>query len=374
MEWKTENAGGRFRVLVTKDLPGERWRRALRRVGCEVCWSTSREKLDIEAIRAAIGSRCHGVIGQLTEPWGAELFEALARAGGRVYSNYAVGYDNVQVDEATARNIAVGNTPGVLTETTAELAVALTLAAARRVSESERFLRAGRFTGWLPDLFLGKRLFGATVGIVGAGRIGSVYARMMAAAFSMDVLYWSRSRAESLESWARVCSDVLTVSGRAPKCEHVSDLDDLVSRSDIVSIHVPLTAETRHLFDGARLRRMRPDAILVNTARGPIIDESALVEHLRNHPRFRAGLDVFEREPALAEGLAQCENAVVVPHIGSATEWTREGMATLAACNVTGVLLGLPLAEPFDPQAFLTGDFPDRTPSIVNAQALGLRR
>ncbi|MCH2584861.1 MAG: hypothetical protein MK138_08845, partial [Planctomycetes bacterium] len=180
MSWRIENEGGALRVVVTKDLPGERWVEVLTAAGCELVISTSRDILSVDEIREALGERCDGAIGQLTEPWGAELFEALKEAGGRAYSNYAVGYDNVDLAEATSRGIAVGNTPGVLTETTAEMAVALTFAAARRSGEAEVFLRAGKYHGWLPDLFLGKRLWGGTLGIVGAGRIGSAYAKMLA--------------------------------------------------------------------------------------------------------------------------------------------------------------------------------------------------
>lgn len=169
-EWKTHNSDGRNRVVVTKDLPGDRWLQVLIRAGCrvEICMST--DVLNVAEIKAAIGTGCDAVIGQLTEDWGDALFAALKAAGGRVYSNYAVGYNNMDVAAATRHGIAVGNTPGVLTETTAEMAVALTFAAARRTGESERFLRAGNYRGWLPALFLGKLLYGRTVGIVGAGR------------------------------------------------------------------------------------------------------------------------------------------------------------------------------------------------------------
>jgi hydroxypyruvate reductase 1 len=373
MSWETLNPGGRFRVIVTKKLPGERWRGILTEAGAEISYSTSRRTLGVDEIRTAIGSRCDGAIGQLTEPWGAELFEALKRAGGRAYSNYAVGYDNVRVDEATSRGIAVGNTPGVLTETTAELAVALTLAAARRIGESERSLRAGEFTGWLPDLFLGKRFHGGTLGIIGAGRIGTAYAKMMAGAFSMDVVYWSRSRAAKLEAWFLARKDFSGAVGeRVLRCRRVEQVDELLGASDVVAIHVPLSDATRHLIDRDRLAQMKEDAVLVNTARGPIIDEAALVAHLSSHPRFRAGLDVFEHEPVLAPGLVDCENAVLVPHIGSATDWTREGMATLAAANVAGILLGRPVLEPFDVAPFLREESPRWTPSIVNREALGI--
>jgi hydroxypyruvate reductase 1 len=347
MTWKTHNPGGRHRVIVTKELPGSGWLSALEAAGCEVRVSTSRQILSVEEIRAAIGRRCDGAIGQLTEPWGVELFEALAAAGGRVYSNYAVGYNNVDVPEATRRGIAVGNTPGVLTETTAEMAVALLFAAARRVPEAERFLREGRFHGWLPDLFLGKRLWGGTLGVVGVGRIGACFARMIAPGHDMDLLYADIGPSKVLEEhFARLNRARAEAGERQLRCEHVADLDELLRRADAVSLHVPLDDSTRHLIDARRLALMKPDAILVNTSRGPIVDERALVDHLRANPGFRAGLDVFENEPALAPGLAELPNAVIVPHIASATEWTRQGMATIAAENVAAVLRGDPAAAP----------------------------
>ena len=373
MSWKTENAGAERRVIVTKDLPGRRWRDALVRARCEIVWSTSRETLPIEEIRGAIGTRCDGVIGQLTEPWGEELFDALEKAGGKVYSNYAVGYDNVRVAEATRRRIPVGNTPGVLTETTAELAVALTFAAARRVPESERFLREGRFHGWLPDLFLGKRLWKTTLGIAGAGRIGARYAKMMAVAHAMNVIYWDVTADPGLEEFFRSYSKFAAGAGEpAVDCRRAESFEELLRESDVVSLHVPLNDSTRHLVDAERLSLMKPDAILVNTSRGPVIDEKALVEHLRKHPDFRCGLDVFENEPAVAPGLAELPNAVIVPHIGSATVWTRQGMATLAACNVAGILQGYPVARRLVAREFVEGEFPRKTPSIVNRKELGL--
>jgi hydroxypyruvate reductase 1 len=373
--WRLEYPGGRFRVVVTKDLPGARWREILKAAGCEVLVAESRDILPPGEIRAAIeaGGRTDGAIGQLTEPWGADLFEALARAGGRVYSNYAVGYDNVKVDEATRRGIAVGNTPGVLTETTAEMAVALTFAAARRVVEADAFLRAGRFQGWLPDLFLGKRLHGGTLGIAGAGRIGSAYAKILAPAHAMDLIYFDEVENQALEAYFRDVSPIVARdSGRAIACHRAEDLEELLRRSDVVSLHVALNDRTRHMIGRESLRLMKPDAVLVNTSRGPVIDEAALVEHLKAHPDFRAGLDVFEREPALAPGLADLPNAVVVPHIASATVWTRAGMAALAASNVAGVLQGFPAARTLRVEEHISGPIPRRAPSIVNAKELGL--
>jgi hydroxypyruvate reductase 1 len=373
MSWRVENRGAPRRVVVTKELPGRRWREILAAAGCEIAVSESRRVLGLEEIREAIGGRCDGAIGQLTEPWGAELFEALAKAGGRVYSNYAVGYDNVRVEDATRRGIAAGNTPGVLTETTAEMAVALVFAAARRISEAERFLRAGRFEGWLPDLFLGKRLWGGTLGIAGAGRIGAATARMLAPAHSMDLLYWDIVANPALEEFFAAISPALEKGGGRPlSCRRVADLDELLAKSDAVSLHVSLGDGTRHLIDARRLALMKKDALLINTSRGPVIDEAALVAHLRSHPDFRAGLDVFEREPALEPGLAELENAVIVPHIASATVWTREGMATLAAANVAAVLQGRPVARELRVEEFLEGELPRKAPSIVNAKELGL--
>jgi hydroxypyruvate reductase 1 len=187
---EVHNEEGRLRVVVTKELPGERWLQILKAAGCRVEVSKHPDTiLDNSTIKKLIGTKCDGVIGQLTEDWGSELFEALKKAGGKAYSNYAVGYNNVKVEEATKRGIPVGNTPGVLTETTAELAAALTFAAARRVAEADVFMRAGKYKGWLPTLFIGELLQNKTVGIIGAGRIGAAYARMMVEGHKVCVLF-----------------------------------------------------------------------------------------------------------------------------------------------------------------------------------------
>jgi hydroxypyruvate reductase 1 len=266
----------------------------------------------------------------------------------------------------------VGNTPGVLTETTAEMAVALLFAAARRVPEADAFVRAGKFRGWLPDLFLGKRLWGGVLGVVGAGRIGAAFAKMVAPGHSMDVLYHDVRPNEALEDFFRRLSVLRREVGERPLACRNAPLEEVLERADAVSLHVLLDPGTRHLLDERRLSLMKPDAILVNTSRGPVIDEEALVEHLRRNPEFRAGLDVFEREPELAPGLCDLPNGVIVPHIASATRWTREGMAALAACNVAGVLKGYPVAREFSVEEYLSGPPPRKTPSIVNARELKL--
>jgi hydroxypyruvate reductase 1 len=372
-EWKTHNPDGGKRVVVTKDLPGDRWLRLLIRADCRVEICTSTDALSIAEIQAAIGSHCDAVIGQLTEAWGDTLFAALKAAGGRAYSNYAVGYNNVDVAAATRHGIPVGNTPGVLTETTAEMALALTFAAARRTGESERFLRAGKYQGWLPTLFLGKLLQGRTVGIVGAGRIGAAYGRMMVEGHKMHLKYYDLFPNPDLEAYIKDYGEFLKARGETPvSCGRSDTLEDLLKTADCVSLHTVLDKSTHHLINAHRLALMKPDAILINTSRGQIIDEAALVAHCRTHPDFRAGLDVFEDEPALKPGLNELENVVLVPHIGSATSWTREGMAILAAANVAGILMGFPVWQQPDITPFLDENPPQAAPSIINAPALNL--
>ncbi len=359
------------RVVVTRRLPGHRWLDILRASNCRIEFAESAD--DEDAVLETIGSRCDGVIGQLTERWGEKLFAGLAAAGGRVYSNYAVGYDNVDVGAATRHGIAVGNTPGVLTETTAELAVGLTLAATRRIVESDTYMRSGRFDRWLPDLLLGTRLRGLTVGVVGAGRIGSAYALMMVRGFQMNLIYHGPRRKPDLEGKISEFASYLRSIGEPPvSCRYAGQLSDLLPVADIVSLHTVLSASTRHLIDANALREMKPKAILINVSRGPVIDEVALVTHCRNHRDFRAGLDVFEDEPAMKPGLAQLPNVILTPHIGSATQWTREGMSALAACNVVGVLNGWPSARGNDVERFLSDHRPPLSPSIVNAESLGI--
>ena len=371
--WRALNPAGDTRVVVTKELPGSRWHEMLTAAGCRVEVCTDTVVLSVAEIRAAMGARCDGVIGQLTEPWGAELFSALKAAGGRAYSNYAVGFNNIDLAAATQHGIPVGNTPGVLTDTTAEMAVALTFAAARRTGESERFLRAGRFDGWLPTLFLGELLRQQTVGIIGAGRIGDAYARMMVEGHKMNLIYYDLYRNEALERYVAAYSAFVQTHGQPPvTCRRAERVEDLLREADVVSIHTVLDDSTRHLINAERLALMKDNALVVNTSRGPVIDEAALVAHCRTHPNFRAGLDVFEKEPALAPGLADLENVVIVPHIASATKWTREGMATLAAGNVAGTLLKRPAWNRPDVMPFLGGNPPPASPSILNATELGI--
>lgn len=258
----------------------------------------------------------------LTDTIDAEVVHANPKL--RVISNYAVGYNNIDVTAATSRKLPVCNTPGVLTETTADLTWALLFSTARRVVESDNFLRAGKFHGWGPMLLLGVDIFEKTLGIVGLGRIGSAVARR-AAGFRMNILYTAKENNLELE---KECN--------AKRVE----LNELLAHSDFVSLHVPLTDATQHMIGTEQLQMMKNSAILINTARGPIVDEQALVEALRSKEIAGAGLDVFENEPALAPGLAELDNTILLPHLGSATIETRSKMATLAAQNAIAVFQG----------------------------------
>ena len=258
----------------------------------------------------------------LTDTIDAEIMDAEPKL--RVLSNYAVGYNNIDVEAATARGLPVTNTPGVLTETSADLAFALILAAARRLVEGDRMTRAGEFDGWGPMMLLGYDVYGKTLGIVGMGRIGTAVARR-AVGFNMRILYANRSDRPEVEKELG--------AKKVP-------LDTLLRESDFVSIHVPLTEETTHLIGSRELELMKPTAFLINTARGPIVDENALVAALREKRIAGAGLDVYEREPELEPGLAELDNTVLLPHIGSATIETRTKMAMLAAENAIAVIEG----------------------------------
>lgn len=373
-DWKVHNPSGSKRVVVTKDLPGERWLEILTAADCKVEIGTSTDILSVAEIKSKIGSQCDAVIGQLTEKWAEALFSALKNAGGKVYANYAVGYNNVDVPVATKNGIPVGNTPGVLTETTAEMAVSLTFSAARRVIEADAFMRAEKYKGWLPTLYLGELMTRKTVGVVGAGRIGAAYAKMMIEGFKMDLAYFDPYPNQHLEKYVKAYGEFLKSQGEEPvKVTRYETVEEVLKVSDVVSLHPLLDETTHHLMNEARLNLMKKNAILINAARGPIIDEVALVNHCRKNPDFKAGLDVFEDEPLMKPGLKDLPNVVIVPHIASATQWTRQGMAILAASNVAGRLRGHGVwTDQNNVLPFLGDNPPQASPSIVNAKDLGL--
>ncbi|MBO8169635.1 MAG: D-glycerate dehydrogenase [Thermoanaerobacteraceae bacterium] len=308
------------KVFVTRALP-EEGLNILREVAEVKVWEEElpppREVLLQET--AAVD----GLLSLLTDRVDAELMDRARNL--KVISNYAVGFDNIDIPAATRRGIMVTNTPGVLTETSADLAFALLMASARRIVEADKFVRAGKWKTWGPMLMLGRDVYGATLGIVGLGRIGYAVAKR-ARGFDMRVLYYSRNRNEQAE--------------RELGLEY-AELDRLLKESDFVSLHVPLTANTRHLINKETLGLMKKTAILINTSRGPVVDEKALYEALVNGDIAGAGLDVTDPEPPEMDNpLLQLDNVTILPHIGSASVATRTRMATIAARNLVAGLKG----------------------------------
>jgi glyoxylate reductase len=266
-----------------------------------------------------------GVIGLLTDKIDSEFFDAASEIKG--YANYAVGFDNIDIPEATRRKLPVSNTPDVLTDATAEMAWALLFAVARRVVESDQVMRSGAWSGWGPLQFIGGDVTGKTLGILGAGRIGTAMA-LMSKGFKMKVLYTDSSSDKT--------NPVLEKELGARSV----DFEALLEESDFISIHVPLRPDTRHLFNADAFKKMKKTAYLINTARGPVINETDLVEALKEGEIAGAGLDVYEFEPKMAEGLAALDSVVTAAHTGSATASARREMAILAARNLLAMLSG----------------------------------
>ncbi len=318
-------------VLVTKKV----YPKALEllRAEAEVAYHDSRSGYSPEDLITQAQGKA-GVVCQLTDKFSADVFDRLPDL--KVLSNVAVGYDNIDAAAATERGVLVTNTPGVLTETTADLAFTLMMAAARRLTEAERFLRDGQWGEWYIDLLCGYDIHGATLGLLGMGRIGQAVARR-AAGFNMKVLYYNRSRLDpAVEAELGV--------------RYVS-FDELLAESDFLSVHTPLTPETRHIIGAVELSKMKRTAILVNTARGPVVNEAALAKALADKTIASAGLDVFEQEPRVHPDLLKVDNVVLAPHVGSATIATRTRMCTMAAENCLAALRG------------------DKPPNLVNPDA-----
>ncbi len=292
-------------------------------------WAIPRDEL----LRRLPGKR--GAVTLLTERVDAEFLDAAPDLV--IVANYAVGFDNIDVEECTRRGVMASNTPEVLTETTADTAWALLMAAARRVPEGDRFLRSRIPWIWGPQMMLGQDVHDRTLGVVGFGRIGQSVARR-AMGFGMRIVYYDLYRPpEEIE--------------RELGAQYL-EFDELLAQADFISIHVALTPETRHLFGPEQFRAMRPTSVLVNTSRGPVIDEAALAAALRDGEIFAAGLDVFEKEPEVHPDLLDAPNAVIVPHLGSATVDTRKAMGLLAADNLVAALEGRRPPTLLNPEAW----------------------
>lgn len=319
-------------VLITKRVYPEAVE--LLRPHAEVEYCDSDDGLTAAELAARVRGK-QAVVSQLTDKFSAAVIESLDCV--RVIANVAVGFDNIDVPAATRKGILVTNTPDVLTDTTADLAFALMLAAARRIVEGHRFVHSGQWTKWRIDLLVGHDVHHGTLGVFGMGRIGQAVARR-AAGFSMRILYHDARRApEALER-------DLGLEYAAP--------DELLRQSDFVSLHVPLTPDTRHMIGAAQLRLMKPTAVLVNTSRGPVVDEAALAEALERGTIGGAGLDVFEHEPQVHPTLLKLENVVLAPHIGSASVDTRRKMCLMAAENALAALQGRRPPNLLNPEAW----------------------
>ena len=315
-------------VVVTRRLPVRAEDELLTRY--EARLNTLDDPLDTSQLADAARD-ADALLCTVTDRIGREFFETPGRRV-RIVANFGVGVNNIALDAAREAGVVVTNTPDVLTDDTADLAIALLLAAARRVGEGERLVRAGKWTGWSPTHMLGKSVWGRTLGIVGYGRIGRATARRAHLGFGMRVLYHQRNRLPS-------------DADDPARGAYVATVEELLAASDFVSLHTPATPETHHLLDARRLRLMRPGAILVNTARGDVVDEAALATALRDGVIMAAGLDVFDREPEVTPELMRLENVVLLPHLGSATEDTRVAMGLRAKANLDAFFSG---AEPPD--------------------------
>lgn len=321
----------RPKVYVSRKIP-EQAMAMVRNVAEVNSWDREDLVVPREVLLRAV-PEVDGILSLLTDRIDGELMDAAPRL--KVVSNFAVGFDNIDVGAATKRGIVVTNTPEVLTETVADFAFCLILAAARRLVEADGYARAGKWKTWEPMLLAGQDIHRATLGLIGLGRIGSAVARR-AKGFEMRVLYYDVVRREDLE--------------KSQGIEYCA-FEEVLRTADVISVHVPLMESTRHLIGREQFALMKKTAVFVNTSRGPIVDQKALTEALQNRQIFAAGIDVFEQEPVSRDDpLLKLDNVVVVPHIASASVPTRVRMATLAAENLVAVLQGKTPPNPVNPE------------------------
>lgn len=319
-----------MKIFVTRQIP-DSGPQKLKAAGYDVVISERPDGLDHqELVERLQVEDPDAVLCLLTDRIDDEVLRAAPKA--KIFANYAVGFDNIDLEAAKALGLTITNTPDVLSEAVAEHTVALMLALGRRMVESDRFLRAGQYTGWEPLLFLGTEFKGKTLGIIGGGRIGGRVAEIMRQGFGMNIAYFDRKPNEFFNNEL--------------SATFFPDLDTLLPQADVISLHLPLTPDTRHLFDESKLAKMKPTSLLINTARGPIVDEAALATALKEERIKGAALDVFEREPEVHPGLLSLSNVIMTPHIASATLEAREAMSTIAADNIIAVLNGQPPLNP----------------------------
>jgi glyoxylate reductase len=321
-----------WNIYITRRIP-ESAIQLLRDVGLNINMFNEGRMIPHDILKSKI-EYCEALLCLLTD----QITEEVIMAGKNlnIVANFAVGFNNIDIEAATRRRIAVTNTPGVLTDSTADLAFAMILTISRRIAEAERFLRLGRFYGWDPMLMLGSELNGKTLGIIGAGRIGSSVARR-ASGFNLKLVYTDTKQNLQIEKNFKAVQ---------------MDLDELIKTSDFITIHVPLNNTTHHLINHDRLEMMKKSAYLINTSRGPVVDEEALLTVLKAGRIAGAALDVFEFEPEVTPGLLEMENVLLLPHIASATIETRTKMALIAAKNIIAAFQGQKPPNLVNPQIF----------------------
>lgn len=312
-----------MKVYVTRKIP-QVGIDILEKAGHEVEISPLDRPLSRDELKDAVVG-AEAILSQLVDKMDGEILEAAGKQL-KIVANYAVGFDNINVKDAQVRNVLVTNTPDILTGSVADHAFGLMLAVGRRIVEADRFSRAGKYKGWQPFLLLGQDIGAKTLGIIGLGKIGSTLAKRAAKGFDMKVIYYDRDTVnQELEQ---------EIGAKAVSME------ELLKTADFISVHVPLTPETKHLISTPQLEMMKKTAILVNTSRGPVVDEVALYEALKKGDIFGAGIDVWENEPELTPGLTDLENIVITPHVASATVETRDNMSRVAAENIVEALKG----------------------------------
>ena len=308
------------KIVITCKLPGKRYENLLADKNFETIVLNDDEHKDLVSTLEKISP--DGLISMLSDKINAELLAKMPNL--KVVSNYAVGFNNIDLSYCREHGIKVTNTPGVLTDSTADIAILLLLMASRRAVEAEKYAREGKFKGWAPELFNGVSLDGKKFGVLGMGRIGFATAKR-AKAFGLDIIYWSRRRNEEAE--------------RELGAKYL-ELDEVLRECDFLSLHLPYVPELHHMIDAAKLKTMKKSAIIINTARGQLIDEAALADALEKKEIYAAGFDVYEFEPKITEKLMTLENAVLLPHIGSAAEETRSEMARMVIDDCCAVLSG----------------------------------
>ncbi|MBN2725615.1 MAG: D-glycerate dehydrogenase [Deltaproteobacteria bacterium] len=365
MKWITQG-DGKNSVISVSSLSTNEWVDIFIKNNFTVTYPSEDHSIEESDFFEELEKGAFGVISMLSWKWDKAAIKKLSLAGVKILCNYAVGVNNIDLEAARMEGIQVGNTPDVLTQATAELAMTLTNACARKVTMGDSYVRNGKFHGWAPDLMLGMELQGKTLGIIGPGRIGTSFAVKMAAAYSMNCCYFARSEPHSLISEFKILNKWNELRGTTPlECKKSNSVIDLIKTCDVISIFVSLNKETNHLIGRDELSSMRKNSIIINVSRGQVINEKELVKHLQKRVDVTAGLDVYEREPVLENMLKELPNAVLLPHLGSATREARRNMEIITSLNIINFKKGFPQWTGNSIMPFITNQDLPYVPSIL---------